>query len=407
MSLACSYFLLEPGINLKEMKDVEPADEGKCDEEMTDIEKANDEHEESIKMLKMLKSRMNIFLNLNNLSFVEKRIISMLYVQVQQSTPLPIPTTSTTKAPTSTSINPESKTLFLFNIEYLTWKRKSKNSNKLISLQHVVHQLDLKFHLRLLNILDQVWEMLFRRSYRITLKNLDKNALRKKQALFDSMYESKSINKHLANKTRYHALIESLIANEDAMDQGDANLVKHKKRPHDDVDRDQDPPAGPDQGLKKRKSSKDAEPPKNLKSTGSSKYTTRSQPKSTSKSIQSKETVFKAVDTKIPLNQGDDINWKKLKGNRCPCDLSKPVPLQESQGRLTVHVDFFFNNDLEYLSRIRTDRKYTTLITKAKATKYDVEGIEDMVPNLWSPIKEIVEEGLSYYLVDKRVGEDM
>ncbi|GKF74580.1 hypothetical protein Tco_0220912 [Tanacetum coccineum] len=56
--------------------------------------------------------------------------------------------------------------------------------------------------------------------------------------------------------------MESLIADENAMDQGVVDLIKHKKRPHDDDDRDQDPPAGPDQGLKKRKTSKDANPSK-------------------------------------------------------------------------------------------------------------------------------------------------
>ncbi|GJT17163.1 hypothetical protein Tco_0875869 [Tanacetum coccineum] len=67
-----------------------------------------------------------------------------------------------------------------------------------------------------------------------------------KQALFDSMHESTSLNKHPANKTLYHALMESLIADENAMDQGVADLIKHKKRPHDDDDRDQDHHAGPD-----------------------------------------------------------------------------------------------------------------------------------------------------------------
>ncbi|GJV49473.1 hypothetical protein Tco_1439685 [Tanacetum coccineum] len=83
------------------------------------------------------------------------------------------------------------------------------------------------------------------------------------------------------------------------MDQGFSNLIKHKKRPHDDDDRDQDPRAGPDQGLKKSKTSKDAEPSKKPKSTGSSKSNTSSQPKSTGKSVQADETVFKAADTDI------------------------------------------------------------------------------------------------------------
>ncbi|GKD20079.1 hypothetical protein Tco_1221782 [Tanacetum coccineum] len=105
----------------------------------------------------------------------------------------------------------------------------------------------------------------------------------------------------------YHALLESLIANENAIDQGVSDSIKHKKRLHDDADRDQDPPIGPDQGLKKRKTSKDAEPPKKIKSTSSSKCNTSSQSKSTCKSAQAKETVFEAEDTKMSLNQGDDM----------------------------------------------------------------------------------------------------
>nr|GEU66946.1 hypothetical protein [Tanacetum cinerariifolium] len=213
------------------------------------------------------------------------------------------------------------------------------------------------------------------------------------------MHESKSFNKHPTNKTMYHALMESLIADEDAMDQRVADLIKHKKRLHDNEDRDQDPPAGSDQGLKKIKTSDDAQLSKNPKSMGSSKDTTRSQPKSISKSVQSEEIVFEATYTEMPLNQGhllmmwngsknitwknaiDQLDWNNPDGNRCPYDLSKPLPLQESQGRLTIPADFFFNNDLEYLRGGSTDIKYTTS-KKIKAAKYDVEGTEDMVPNL-------------------------
>ncbi|GKE74336.1 hypothetical protein Tco_1536377 [Tanacetum coccineum] len=73
-----------------------------------------------------------------------------------------------------------------------------------------------------------------------------------KQALFDSMHESKSFNKHPANKTLYHTLMESLIADENTMDQGVADLLKHKKRSHDDDDRDQDPPVGPDKRVEEK-----------------------------------------------------------------------------------------------------------------------------------------------------------
>ncbi|GJZ03006.1 hypothetical protein Tco_0520967 [Tanacetum coccineum] len=66
--------------------------------------------------------------------------------------------------------------------------------------------------------------------------------------------------------------------------------------------------------------------------------------------------------------------------NQCPYDLSKLLPLHESQGRLTVPADFFFNNDLEYLRGGSNDRKYTTSITKTKAVKYDIEEISHWGP---------------------------
>ncbi|GJV47285.1 hypothetical protein Tco_1437497 [Tanacetum coccineum] len=83
----------------------------------------------------------------------------------------------------------------------------------------------------------------------------------------------------------------------------------------------------------------------------------------------------------------DQLDWNNPEGNQYPYDLSKPLPLHKYRGRLTVPVNFFFNNDLEYLRGGSTDRMYTTSMTKTKAVKYDVEGIEDMVPKLWSPIK--------------------
>ncbi|GJX49580.1 hypothetical protein Tco_0276425 [Tanacetum coccineum] len=228
--------------------------------------------------------------------------------------------------------------------------------------------------------------------------------------MFDSMHESKSINKHPANKTLYHALMESLIVDENAMDQGVANLLKHKKRPHDDDDRDQDPPTGPDQGLKKRKTSKDVDPSKKPKSTGSFKDTTPSQPKSTGNFAQVEETVFEAEDIDMPLNQGDDLGntdeQSNVENTRKSVDdgpeqswlndlanaKKPPITFDDLISRLTVPTDFFFNNDLEYLRRVSTDKKYTASKTKIKATKYDVEGIEDPVPKLWSPIKSYLKE---------------
>ncbi|GKB81074.1 hypothetical protein Tco_0947969, partial [Tanacetum coccineum] len=83
----------------------------------------------------------------------------------------------------------------------------------------------------------------------------------------------------------------------------------------------------------------------------------------------------------------DRLDQNNPKGDRYPFDLSKPLPLQGYPGYLTYAVDYIFNDDLEYLKSSDPERTYTTLITKTKAAWYEIEGIEDMVPTLWSPTK--------------------
>nr|GEV69480.1 integrase, catalytic region, zinc finger, CCHC-type, peptidase aspartic, catalytic [Tanacetum cinerariifolium] len=74
-------------------------------------------------------------------------------------------------------------------------------------------------------------------------------------------------------------------------------------------------------------------------------------------------------------------------GDHCPFDLTKPLPLKGRPGRLTVAVEYFFNNDHEFLKSSNPVKKYTTSITKTKATRYKIVGIEDIVPTLWSATK--------------------
>ncbi|GKA59472.1 hypothetical protein Tco_0758785 [Tanacetum coccineum] len=83
----------------------------------------------------------------------------------------------------------------------------------------------------------------------------------------------------------------------------------------------------------------------------------------------------------------DRIDWNNPIGDCYPFDLSKPLPLQGHLSHLTIDVDYFFNNDLEYLKSSDLERTYTTSIIKTKAARYEIKGIEDMVPTLWSPTK--------------------
>nr|GEW99476.1 hypothetical protein [Tanacetum cinerariifolium] len=194
------------------------------------------------------------------------------------------------------------------------------------------------------------------------------------------------------HKDLYDALVKSYKLDKDIFESyGKVFLVK---RAREDKDKDEDPLAGSDQGLRKQKTSNDAElsrGSKSKKSKSSSSKDTKSQPKSFGKS-QPKS----AADTELPLNQGDDVgntddqpNVKtNLEGHEYPFDLSKPIPLIKDQCCQVVPANYFINNDLEYLKGGSLSRKYTTSTTKTKAAKYDtIEGIEDMVPSLWSPVK--------------------
>ncbi|GJY19078.1 hypothetical protein Tco_0390569 [Tanacetum coccineum] len=170
-------------------------------------------------------------------------------------------------------------------------------------------------------------------------------------------------------KDLYDALVKSYQLNKDLFDSyGKAYSLK---RGREDKDKDEDPLGRPDQGLKKRKTSKDVEPSRGSKSKeskSSSSKGSKSQSKSSGKSAQAEEPVFNTVGPELPQDQGDDLD----------------------QGRQVVLANYFFNKDLEYLKGGSLSNKYTTSITKTKAAKYDtIKGIEDMVPSLWSPVKSL------------------
>ncbi|GJZ37004.1 hypothetical protein Tco_0583195 [Tanacetum coccineum] len=281
-----------------------------------------------------------------------------------------------------------------------------------------------------------------------------------------------------ANHRLYHALMEALIKDENAMDKGVADTVKDNKRKHDD---DEDPLAGPNQGKQtKRRRTKDSESSKKPSTTKETpKGKAPSKGSKTSKSTLAKEPVKEPIvevvmddaDNVQPLrpptpdpewnkrqvaldqteqpwfNQMvfaikdpltfndlmatpidffkyvlnglkienltqdillgpafnllkgtcyssieleynfqecfnaliDKLDWNNLEGDRYPFDLSKPLPLQGPLGHQTVDVDYFFNNDLEYLKTSDPEVTYTTSITKTKAARYEIKGIEYMV----------------------------
>ncbi|GJR21098.1 hypothetical protein Tco_0969625 [Tanacetum coccineum] len=129
-----------------------------------------------------------------------------------------------------------------------------------------------------------------------------------KKILLDKLEKSKSYRAVEQHRDLYDALVKSYQLDKDLFDSyGKAYSLK---RGREDKYKDEDPPAGSDQGLKKKKTSKDAKPPKGSKSKeskSSSSKGTKSQSKTSGKSVQIEEPVFETADTEMPQDQGGDL----------------------------------------------------------------------------------------------------
>nr|GEU55172.1 hypothetical protein [Tanacetum cinerariifolium] len=258
-----------------------------------------------------------------------------------------------------------------------------------------------------------------------TIKSTDKAALEEfdlKSALYQSIHANKSFN---INPT-YNRL----------------------KQDVDEVDDDEDPLAGPNQGKKtKRRRSKESE---SLKKPSSTKETpkgkTSTKVSKTGKSTLAKKLVEEPIAEVIMDDIGDDLvceddqpqaaskpktsknlnlEWFKqpqdpltfnnlmdtliefskymlngLKNENLTqdillgpafnllkgtCSTSNELETPDHQ---TVAADYFFNNDMEYLKYFNPEVTYTTSITKTKVAQYEIiKHTYDMVPTLWSTIK--------------------
>ncbi|GJZ11651.1 hypothetical protein Tco_0546410 [Tanacetum coccineum] len=123
-----------------------------------------------------------------------------------------------------------------------------------------------------------------------SMKDIIKDEVKKfelKKILLDKMQKSKSYRAAQEHKDLYDALVESYKLEKDLFES--YGKTYYLKRDRDDKDKDEDLPAGSDQGLKKQNTGKDAEPLKGSKSKeskSSSSKGTKSQSKSSSKFAQ-------------------------------------------------------------------------------------------------------------------------
>nr|GEV90426.1 hypothetical protein [Tanacetum cinerariifolium] len=90
------------------------------------------------------------------------------------------------------------------------------------------------------------------------------------------------------------------------------------------------------------------------------------------------EEVYKAT-----MNQ---LDWVNPEGQQYPHNLLQPLSLiPDNRGRRVIPFAHFINNDLEYLRGGSSSRKYTTSVTKMKASDYEnIKWIEELVPrSMW------------------------
>ncbi|GJT88852.1 hypothetical protein Tco_1070569 [Tanacetum coccineum] len=128
-----------------------------------------------------------------------------------------------------------------------------------------------------------------------------------KKILLDKIKISESYLTAPEHRECYDGLKKSYALDQDFFYSYDVYTLKRDRK---DKDKDEDNYAGSDQELKRRKTSKDADPttePKKKDSTSSTSKGTKSQPRSSGKSVQSEEPVFEVADSDMPHDQEGNL----------------------------------------------------------------------------------------------------
>nr|GEW72755.1 retrovirus-related Pol polyprotein from transposon TNT 1-94 [Tanacetum cinerariifolium] len=222
----------------------------------------------------------------------------------------------------------------------------------------------------------------------------------------------------------YDGLIKSYDLNKSLFSTYDK--VYSLKKSHEDKVKDEEPSAGSDRGLKKRKTSKDVEPtkgPKTKESKSSSSKGTKTQSKSFRKSVKQRNQSLRSTpieffayimnDLKITnLTQetllrpvfkllkgtrtnfvkleydfeecykaiSEKLDWDNPKGGDYPFDVTKPLPLVMNGNHQIVLVDYFFNIDLKIGSPISWAMMFPTLLlqmfTKSMVIQKRIEDLQ-------------------------------
>ncbi|GJW97758.1 retrovirus-related pol polyprotein from transposon TNT 1-94 [Tanacetum coccineum] len=258
----------------------------------------------------------------------------------------------------------------------------------------------------------------------------DEVTLAKKIAEIDKIEKSESYLAAPEHRDCYDGLKKSYDLDKDFFFSYDVYSLKRSRK---DKNKDEDPSAGSDRGLKKRKLSKDAEPttdsdmPQDQEGNlGDNKDEPRKETASRRDWFKKPTPPQEPTDPDCTLidffgyilnglkNENltqeillgpafrllkgtrtnyaeleydfeecykafsEKLDWENPEGGDYPFDLSKPLPLITRGKRQRVPFEYFINNDLKYLQGGVSTMTYTTSTTKTKAAQYDLPGIEDM-----------------------------
>nr|GEV65896.1 hypothetical protein [Tanacetum cinerariifolium] len=238
-----------------------------------------------------------------------------------------------------------------------------------------------------------------------SLYDLSKYELKDK--LFHLMHKNKSLQKHKHHLDLYNALMNSMVIDK-LVAQGELDLrLTLRKRSHDDQDHLENY-----KGEKKREGIRTLQ--EVLTKVFSGQHANWFKQQNEKKSIEDapeqrwfNELVDADKDSEEhELQIGSIIMFaKKMKGflkmenitradlkgptfeilkNKLKNNLSKPLPLEGPPGRKTIPMRYFFNKDMEYLKHGNQEKNYSLIFLKVKAKRYEQEGIEEMIPHLWS-----------------------
>nr|GFA00826.1 hypothetical protein [Tanacetum cinerariifolium] len=104
----------------------------------------------------------------------------------------------------------------------------------------------------------------------------------------------------------------------------------------------------------------------------------------------------------------DQLDWANPEGQQYPHNLLKPLPLiSNSRGCHVISFDHFINKDLDYFHGGASSCKYTTSVTKTKATDYGyIKWIEDLAPRTMESARDVYSKRRIIVVTELKIVDD-